>query len=95
MICSVSIENKIMPLNLRCSSLKFLVISNCYKRPIQSDHKAAKNRQMKEMLTIHFKIIISWDWLNRFSYFLGYELVVQLEVSMSDKERIRVVESLV
>ena len=47
------------------------------------------------MLTVHFKIIISWDWLNRIGYFLGYELVEWLEVCMVDKERIWVVEMLV
>ena len=47
------------------------------------------------MPTVHFKIIISWDWINGIGYFLGYELVERLEVCMSDKERIRVVERLV
>ena len=47
------------------------------------------------MPTVHFKIIISWDWLNGIDYFSVYELVEQLEVCMIDKERIRVVERLV
>ena len=47
------------------------------------------------MQTVHFKIIISWCWLNRIGYFPGYEIEEQLEVCMSDKERIRVVERLV
>ena len=47
------------------------------------------------MPTVHFKIIISWDWINGIGYFSGYELVERLEVCMSDKERIRVVERLV
>ena len=47
------------------------------------------------MPTVHFKMIISWDWLNGISYFLGYELMERLEVCMSDKERTRVVQRLV
>ena len=47
------------------------------------------------MPTVHFKIIISWDWINGIGYFSGYELVERLEVCMSDKERIRVVERLI
>ena len=47
------------------------------------------------MSTIHFKIIGSWDWLDGLGYFLSYELVEQLGVGMSDKERIKAVERLV
>ena len=77
-----------MPMNLKCNSSKFQVISNCYKCHLQPDHKVAKNRQRKEMLTIHFKISRSWDWLDGSGYFLSYELVKRLEVGMNDKERI-------
>ena len=66
-------------------------------QPCSHDYKAVKkrNRRRKEMPTVHFKIIIFWDWLNGIGYFSGYELVERLEVYMSDKERIRVVKRLV
>ena len=87
-------------MNLRRSSSKFQVISNCYKRlyslvVMTTRLRKRLNRRRKETRTVHLEIIISWDWLNRIGYFSGYELVERLKVCMSDKERIRFVERLV
>ena len=50
-------------------------------QPCSHDCKAAKKtRRRKETRTVHFKIIISLDWLHRIGYFLGYELVERFEV---------------
>ena len=84
-----------MPMNLMFDWSKFQVIRNCYKRlyslVVMTTRLRKKTRRRKETRTVHFKIIISWDWLYRIGYFSGYELVERFEVCMSDKERIRVV----
>ena len=71
-------------MSLRCNFSKFQVISNRYKRlytlVVMTTRLRKKLDERKEMPTVHFKMIISWEWLHGSGYFSGYELVERLEV---------------